>query len=126
MRRAGWRSPLPDALDTDASTSLVTITTRAPSSVATIDTGALVAWSSERAAFRTVEFLTANIRNRHTRRAYQAAVRRFLAWCKGKNLTLPELRSPHVAEYIEELSLTRTSRPRSSTTAPATGSERPK
>jgi integrase/recombinase XerD len=99
MRPAGWRTSLPDALNIDASPSLVV----APSSVATIDTGALVAWSSERAAFRTVEFLTANIRNHHTRRAYHAAVRRFLRWCKAKNLTLPELRSPDIAEYIEGL-----------------------
>jgi integrase/recombinase XerD len=98
----GWRTPLPDAPNIDASTSIVTI--EAPSSsIASIDTGTLVAWSDERAAVRTVEFLTANIRNRHTRRAYHAAVRCFLAWCNARNLTLPELRSPHVAEYVEAL-----------------------
>jgi site-specific recombinase XerD len=94
-----WRRPLPDALDIDASTSLVV----ARSSLAGIDAGALVAWSSERAAFRTIEFLTANIRNRHTRRAYHAAVRRFLAWCNVRSITLPELRSPDIATYIEEI-----------------------
>ena len=99
----GWRTPLPDAAHIDASASLVTVEAPGPL-VTSIDTGALVAWSGERAAFRTVEFLTASIRNHHTRRAYHTAVRRFLAWCKARRLTLPELRSPDIAEYVEELS----------------------
>jgi integrase/recombinase XerD len=78
----------------------------APSSIATIDTRALVTWSGERAAFRTIEFLTANIRNKHTRRAYGRAVRRFVAWCNERGLSLPEIRSPHVAAYVEELAAT--------------------
>jgi site-specific recombinase XerD len=102
MRPAGWRNPLPDTPQTDASTSIVAIKDPAPA-MTSIDTGTLVAWSGERAAFRTLEFLTANIRNRHTRRAYHASVRRFLAWCNERSLTLPELRSPHVAECVEAL-----------------------
>ena len=46
MRPAGWRSPLPDALDIDGSTNLVA----APSSITTIDTGALVAKHRRRVA----------------------------------------------------------------------------
>jgi site-specific recombinase XerD len=69
---------------------------RAPSS-------ALVAWSGERAAFRTVEFLTAGIGNEHTRRAYHRAARRFLAWCNARGLTLADMKSPDVAGYIQEL-----------------------
>lgn len=78
MHPEGWRTTLPDTPDIvdEASTGIVLWTdrpgaARAPSS-------ALVAWSSERAAFRTLEFLTANIRNHHTRPAYQAAAKRFL------------------------------------------------
>jgi site-specific recombinase XerD len=64
---------------------------------------ALVAWSGERAAARTVEFLMAGIHNPHTRRAYHRAARRFLAWCNARALTLPEVNSPDVALYIQEL-----------------------
>jgi site-specific recombinase XerD len=67
---------------------------------------ALVAWSGERAAARTIEFLTAGIGNVHTRRAYHAAARRFLAWCKTRGLTLPDVKSPDVAGYIQELGQT--------------------
>jgi site-specific recombinase XerD len=64
---------------------------------------ALVAWSGERAASRTIEFLTAGIHNPHTRRAYHRAARRFLAWCNARRVTLAEVRSPDVAGYIQEL-----------------------
>lgn len=58
----------------DSSTRVLWTESRGPSP-------ALVAFSGERAAFRTVEFLTAGIGNEHTRRAYHRAARRFLAWC---------------------------------------------
>jgi len=64
---------------------------------------ALVAWSGERAAFRTVEFLTAGIANAHTRRAYTRAAKRFLAWCNARELRLDAVKSPDVAGYIQEL-----------------------
>ena len=32
---------------------------------------------------RFLEFFAANIRNRHTRRAYAQATREFLAWCEA-------------------------------------------
>jgi site-specific recombinase XerD len=67
---------------------------------------ALVAWSGERAAFRTVEFLTAGIHNEHTRRAYHRAARRFLAWCNARGMTLADVKSPDVAVYIQELGST--------------------
>jgi hypothetical protein len=40
----------------------------------------LVAAAGESAKLRFLEFFTANIRNRNTRRAYAQAVREFLAW----------------------------------------------
>jgi integrase/recombinase XerD len=64
---------------------------------------ALLAWSGERAAFRTLEFLTAGIGNDHTRRAYHRAARRFLAWCNARKLRFDTVRSPDVALYIQEL-----------------------
>ncbi|MBV9948706.1 MAG: tyrosine-type recombinase/integrase [Myxococcales bacterium] len=63
----------------------------------------LVAFTGARAAKRTIEFLTANIRNAHTRRAYHRAARRFLAWSAGRGLTLDQVESPDVAAYVEEL-----------------------
>jgi len=59
------------------------------------------------AAKRYVEFLTANIRNLHTRRAYARAAAEFAAWCNGP-AGLAELRDiepVHVAAYIEALGL---------------------
>jgi site-specific recombinase XerC len=64
----------------------------------------LVAWSGERAAVRTLEFLTATIRNPHTRRAYGRAVQRFASWCVANSLPLPFLQSPHIARYLDVLS----------------------
>jgi site-specific recombinase XerD len=63
----------------------------------------LVRWSGERAALRTVEFLTVSVRNVHTRRAYLRAVQRFAAWCDLRALPLPLVTGPHVALYLEEL-----------------------
>ena len=63
----------------------------------------LVHWSGERAALRTVEFLTVSVRNAHTRRAYLRAVQRFSAWCVLHSLPLPLVQGPHVALYVDEL-----------------------
>ena len=64
---------------------------------------ALIADLGEEAAWRYVEFFTANIRNPHTRRAYARACARFFAWCEDRGL-LPAAIQPHdVATYIEEL-----------------------
>ena len=40
----------------------------------------LVAAAGDQARIRFLEFFTANIRNRNTRRAYAQAVSEFLAW----------------------------------------------
>ena len=49
---------------------------------------ALVADLGDEAAWRYVEFFTANIRNQNTRRAYLRACNRFLGWCEDLGLTL--------------------------------------
>ena len=48
---------------------------------------ALIADLGDEAAWRYVEFFTANIRNPHTRRAYARACNRFFAWCEDRGLT---------------------------------------
>jgi site-specific recombinase XerD len=63
----------------------------------------LIADLGEEAAWRYVEFFTANIRNPHTRRAYARACARFFAWCEQRGLTLTAIRPFDVATYIEAL-----------------------
>jgi integrase len=64
---------------------------------------ALVADLGDEAAWRYVEFFTANIRNPNTRRAYTRACARFFAWCEQRGLTLAAIRPFDVASYIESL-----------------------
>jgi site-specific recombinase XerD len=64
---------------------------------------ATIADAGDEAAHRFFEFFTANIRNPNTRTAYHRAACRFFAWCESKRLTLPKIRPPHVAAFIEEL-----------------------
>jgi site-specific recombinase XerC len=63
---------------------------------------ALIAELGDEAAWRYVEFFTANIRDPNTRRAYARACARFFAWCDDRGL-VPAIRPHDVATYIEEL-----------------------
>ena len=57
-----------------------------------------------RAARRTLEFFTANIRNPHTRKAYARAAADFAAWCEGNGIDqLRQVQPMHVAAYVEGL-----------------------
>jgi site-specific recombinase XerD len=76
----------------------VTADQRAPNVVP-----ALIADLGEEAAWRYVEFFTANIRNPHTRRAYARACNRFFAWCEECGLMPVAIRPHDVATYIEQL-----------------------
>jgi hypothetical protein len=67
---------------------------------------ALIADAGEPAAWRYIEFFTANIRNPNTRRAYARACGRFFAWCENRGLTLTTIRPFDVATYIEALQKT--------------------
>jgi len=67
---------------------------------------ALIADAGEPAAWRYIEFFTANIRNPNTRRAYARACRRFLAWCEDRGMALATIRPFDVAAYIEALQKT--------------------
>ena len=62
---------------------------------------ALIADAGDQAAWRYVEFFTANIRNPNTRRAYARACQQFFAWCDERGLTLTTIRPVDVARYIE-------------------------
>lgn len=64
---------------------------------------ALVAVAGDAAAWRYVDFFTANIRNPHTRRAYARACGRFFAWCEARGLALATIRPFDVAAYVEAL-----------------------
>jgi hypothetical protein len=67
---------------------------------------ALIADAGEPAAWRYVEFFTANIRNPNTRRAYARACGQFFAWCEDRGLALTTIRPFDVATYIEALQQT--------------------
>ncbi len=65
---------------------------------------ALIAAAGERAAYRFVEFFTAQIRNPNTRRSYVRGVGDFLIWLETHGITsITHVTSVHVAAYIEEL-----------------------
>jgi site-specific recombinase XerC len=57
-----------------------------------------------RAAERFIDFFTATIRNKHTRRAYYNAACRFSEFCAEKGIhDLGQVRPIHVAGYVESL-----------------------
>lgn len=57
-----------------------------------------------KAAERTIEFFTAQIRNPNTRKAYAWAAGNFAAWCDEHGIVeLSQVRPVHVAAYVEGL-----------------------
>jgi len=61
------------------------------------------------ARVRFLEFFAANIRNKHTRRAYAQAAREFLAWCERAGVaSIADVQPLHVAAYVEQLGRERT------------------
>jgi site-specific recombinase XerD len=65
---------------------------------------ALVAAAGRDAQTRFWEFFAANIRNKHTRRAYAHAVREFLELCESAGVaSIADVKPLHVATYIEQL-----------------------
>jgi site-specific recombinase XerD len=67
----------------------------------------LIAAAGERAAFRFIDFFTANVRNPNTRAAYGVAVRGFFAWLDQCEIReLGAIRIHHVSAYIETLTRT--------------------
>jgi site-specific recombinase XerD len=64
---------------------------------------AMIAAGGEQASWRYIEFFTANIRNKNTRRAYARACARFFAWCESRHLVLTAIRPFDVGAYVEML-----------------------
>ena len=65
---------------------------------------ALIERASSDAKRRFVEFFTANIRNKNTRKAYLRAVDRFCSWCEHRGLQqLADIEPTMIAFYIEEM-----------------------
>jgi integrase/recombinase XerD len=63
----------------------------------------LVEQAGGNARFAWEEMFSAELRNRHTRRAYLHAVRQFLAWCESQRLELREITPGCVGAYYDEL-----------------------
>jgi site-specific recombinase XerD len=62
----------------------------------------LIAHAGDKAAWRFIEFFTANIRNPNTRRAYGRATADFFRWCEARRIHELQHISPSiVAAYIE-------------------------
>jgi site-specific recombinase XerD len=73
---------------------------------------ALIADAGPDAATRFAEFFTANIQNRHTRRAYFRNATEFLRWCEARGIDrLATVQPIIVAAYIEELGQAGLSKP---------------
>jgi site-specific recombinase XerD len=66
----------------------------------------LIANEGAHAAWRYIDFFTANIRNPNTRRAYARAREGFLAWCEARGRRLGTIRPFDVSSYIEGLTHT--------------------
>jgi site-specific recombinase XerD len=68
---------------------------------------ALVLSAGEPGAYRFLEFFAAHLRNPNTRAAYFRDVCAFFLWCQRRKIReLSEIRSHHVAGYIERLGKT--------------------
>jgi hypothetical protein len=98
--RGSTLADIKDQLPATIQQAEVTADQRAPNVVP-----ALIADLGDEAAWRYVEFFTANIRNPNTRRAYARACNRFFARCEDRGLTPAAIRAHDVATYIEELQI---------------------
>ena len=57
-----------------------------------------------KAAKRVLDFFTAQINNRHTRKAYLNAPRRFAGWCDAHSIRqLADVQPFHVAAFVKDL-----------------------
>ncbi len=70
----------------------------------TIELPAILTSAGDDAINRFIEYFTARIRNRHTRRAYLRNAITFLRWCERRGFgSLQEIKPVTVAAYIERL-----------------------
>lgn len=78
------------------------VATASPSRVAA-EPPALLAQSGPAAEFAWDEFLYAAVRNRHTRRSYERASRRFLNWAEALGRPLHQIAPADVGRYLDGL-----------------------
>jgi len=72
--------------------------------VVTVPVPALISTASQRAQTRFCEFFAANIRNKHTRRAYAQGTRGFLTWCERAGVaSIVNVKPLHIAAYVDQL-----------------------
>ena len=64
---------------------------------------AVITAAGDKAAWRFVEFFTANIRNPNTRAAYARAVAAFCAWCDQRGYDFVRVTPVAIAAYVEQL-----------------------
>ena len=89
--------------------SLIAGSRIAEQSGAGIELPVLIANAGNAARFAYEEFLLGRMRNKHTRRAYERAARRFFAWCEGRR-ELTAITPADVGRYLDELELADTSK----------------
>jgi site-specific recombinase XerD len=77
---------------------------------------AVIADQGDKAAERFFTFFTDTIPNANTRAAYYRNALRFFAWAEKSGLTLPTIKSYHVAAYLAQLTLTGKEQPASTPT----------
>lgn len=63
----------------------------------------LVSQAGDAARFAFEEFFHGQIRNAHTRKAYQHALRVFSDWCQGGGIELVKVTPGHVGRYLDAL-----------------------
>lgn len=66
---------------------------------------AVAPWAGPHAADETLRFLSAQIRNPNTRRAYHHAISRFVSWCAVRSIELRQITAPLIAAYLDELKM---------------------
>jgi len=69
------------------------------------DLPAAIKTAGHASAFAYEEFLFGQIRNKHTRRAYTHAIKRFLDWVHQYKLSLPQVTPKDVSDYFETLEI---------------------
>ena len=80
-----------------------------PAEIRHVALPALIRRTGEKGAYRFLEFFAAHIRNPNTRAAYYHDVCVFFAWCEQRRVPeLSDIRSAHMAGYLEQLMHTHT------------------
>lgn len=69
------------------STEILTVSPQKLSRLGLAELPAPIAAADEQAHWRFIEFFTANIQNKHTRRVYAEAVRQFFGWIDERSIT---------------------------------------